>query len=444
MSVHLQAEGNEALKVLLKHPSLKNVSIGISVKSVKTGKEIVSYRSEKSMQPASLVKIFTTGLALNKCGRSFRYKTLVSHTGTIENGSLKGDIIIEASGDPTPDSRFFQSYKLLETIDSALLKAGITAIEGSIIVLPSEEQVNMPASWVWEDISNYYAAPHRPFNYRDNTYWLDFETGEAGTPAKLKSITPPTLGVVFMNNVTASKKNTDDAWIFGGPYTNTFYIKGTIPQRRESFKIRGAMYAPAANFIKELSTKLAARKVSINNKNISDTRRTTLVEYKSPSLEEIVYATNKNSINLFSEALGALVDDSDFSGVCKRTFMRIGIDTAGVALQDACGLSPFSAVPASVFTDYLIWAYRNIGKAFLNSLPVAGKDIPLSPYSKNNGALINKLRAKTGSFSGVRCLAGYIKTSQNEEYSFCIMLNHCRGKIATIQDAVGLFLATLI
>ena len=438
----LQAK-DDALQTLLEHPFLKHVSVGISVKSLTTGETLCEHNSEKSMQPASVVKIFTTGLALEKCGKDFRYETIVSYSDTIVDGVLKGDLIIEASGDPTPNSRFFPNYNLVKKIDDALLHAGITTIEGRIMVLPQETLARLPGSWVWEDLSNHYAAPHRTFNYHDNNYILGLTTGRAGSPARVKSVDPPLPGKTFISNAIAAQQPKDNAWIFGGPYSDSLYVEGTLPQNQVSYAIKGALFAPAACFVSELSTRLSARNVVINNQTINDLKRTTLLQYMSPTLEEIVLCTNKWSVNMFSEALGALVDSVDFAGALTNALQRIGIDSSGITMKDACGLSAYSAVPPAALADFLIWTYNSVGKAFTNSLPVAGIDNNLTNYVSGNPLLKNKLHAKTGTFTGVRCLAGYLTAKSGEQYAFCIMLNHCVENIPEVQNQVGHFLGKL-
>ena len=73
---------------------------------------------------------------------------------------------------------------------AAVEKKGIRRIQGKVIIEGARKGVRIPGSWPWEDVSNYYAALYLPFNYKDNTFTLQFRSGEAGKPVELISVTP--------------------------------------------------------------------------------------------------------------------------------------------------------------------------------------------------------------------------------------------------------------
>lgn len=405
------------LEEFIHSKALRHAAIGISVKRVADGKSVAEYNSSMALTPASLTKLITTCLAMKERGGEFKYKTSVFYDGILKDGYLDGNLIIEASGDPCLDSYYFPAYKFTEQLPALLKQAGIRKIGGAIRVESLLKEKEIPGSWVWEDISNYYGAQWHPFNYRDNIYMLEFRTGVPGSPAELVSVVPKLSTITFVNKVSASAQNGDNAWIFGGPYSREMHVGGTIPAHRASFKIKGAIHNPSEVFIEEVTRILVRHGVSVEHKESAPGHRTLLKEFYSPSLREIVYHTNKSSVNLFAEALGELVPN------VREKLSILGIDASGVQLKDACGLSQQNAVPAQVFTDLLIWSDRNLGESFTTSLPIAGKDGNLNRYGKHP-LLDNNLRAKTGSFGGVRCLSGYLKNSRGERLAFTIMVNH--------------------
>lgn len=437
------AQENPALKQLLSTEGLKNAAISISVKQVSDGKERVAYCPEMALTPASVTKLLPTWFALQENGREDTFRTVVYYTGEIKNGILDGDIIVQAGGDPTPDSRFFPGYSLLKALENAIHTAGIKNIAGHIRVEGAKKGTDIPASWLWEDISNYYAAPYLPFNYRDNTCVLKFRSGQAGTMAQLVGMEPALPGISVYPEVKASVVNKDDAWIYGGPYSTELYVKGSIPANRSVFRVKAALHDPAASFVYELGSILEKKGIRIENREVNDKKKTELLVYRSPALEEIVFHTNKISVNLFAEALGFKVAGRQWTDKVKALLKGAGIDASGVILKDACGLSPMDAVPARVFTDLLVYIAGQDQTAFVRSLPVAGEDGGLAGYCYAFPTLKNNLKAKTGSMTGVRCLSGYLTARDGKRLAFTVLINHYTCTTGQLQKAVGQFLSSL-
>lgn len=445
LSLSVAGQPKEALKRLIGTESLKHAAIGVSVKQVEDGHIVAEYNPQMALAPASVSKLFSTVFALKEIGKDFRYKTEVFYTGVIRDGILEGNILIEPAGDPCLESSYFKEYKFIEPLAIAVQQAGIKSIRGNIRVkMPVNEQEYIPGTWVWEDISNYYGACYLPFNYRDNLYTLELKSGVAGTKAQVVRVIPKVPGVIFRNEVKASEKGKPDVWIYGGPYSMMQYIRGIVPQNRASFKLKGAMHDPAACFVQELTDKLAAMGIKVEHEGLKEGEKNELSIFISPTLEEIVFHTNKSSVNLFAEALGKLaLGDRPLQEGMYGLLQEAGIDAAGVTLKDACGLSPLNGVPAQVFTDLLIWADGQLGRPFVRSLPVAGIDGSLNGYYGNRTILKNNLKAKTGSFSGVRCLSGYVTAKSGKQLAFTVLINYYTCSSAELQQAVGLFLEEL-
>lgn len=283
-----------------------------------------------------------------------------------------------------------------------------------------------------------------PFNYRDNTYTLLFSTGKAGDRARLVDVVPSLPGIEFTNEVYASTERKDNAWIFGGPYANRLYVTGTIPAGRSVFRVKGAMHNPAAAFLAELKDSLRVDGITIGECDCVDTLKKELAVFVSPPLRDIVFHTCKASVNLFAQALGDLATEGNPKHGIVELLKKANIDISGVKLYDACGLSPMNAVPASVFTDLLVYIAGREHTAFLQSLPEAGVDGGLAGYCYAFPELKKRMRAKTGSMEDVRCLAGYLIASNGEKYAFTVLVNHYSCTVSQLQRAVGKFLAAFL
>ncbi len=63
---------------------------------------------------------------------------------------------------------------------------------------------------------------------------------------------------------------------------------------------------------------------------------------------------------------------------------------------------------------------------FLDALPIAGVDGSLASRMKGTAAAGN-VRAKTGTMSNIRSLAGYVTTRGGERLAFVIVVNNFEG-----------------
>ena len=405
------------------------------MKNVETGQVVYEHNPGMALRPASVIKLLSSALALKREGDSLTYTTRVFYTGRIENGALLGNIVIQAGGDPTLDSKYFPQAGFMDSLVSKVENLGIQRIHGNIIIETEGEPARIPGSWPWEDVANYYGALYHSFNYRDNTYTITLKSGKSGTQTKIVSVVPAVPGVKLRNEVMASAKHGNDAWIYGGPEAATLLIQGTIPANRSSFAVKGAMHHPDACFRAELEKRLKGKGIVLDKQKIKEGEHHALLTMVSPFLKDIVYYTNKNSVNLFAEALGKLISPTDYAKTVKAELSDMGIDSCGITLKDASGLSPANAVPAEVFTDVLIWARRYLSDAFVLSLPRGNVDWSLRIYS-DHPVLRGNVVAKTGSMSGVRALAGYLKMRQGETLAFTILVNNYVGDPVKVQECM--------
>lgn len=130
---------------------------------------------------------------------------------------------------------------------------------------------------------------------RDNTYTLNMRSGKAGTPARLLSVVPSVPGVKFRNEVLSSVKNSNDAWIYGGPEAATLLIQGTIPANRSLFAVKGAMHRPEDCFLVEVEKRLKKAGVMVDKQEVEkgNNGRQLLLTMISPLLKDIVFTRTR-------------------------------------------------------------------------------------------------------------------------------------------------------
>lgn len=91
---------------------------------------VLSHRADTRFNPASVLKVATTLLAVERLGIEHRYSTVLTCRGTceIKAGVLLGDLVISGGGDP--DFHAENAWLMA----AALNEAGVTGISGDLLV----------------------------------------------------------------------------------------------------------------------------------------------------------------------------------------------------------------------------------------------------------------------------------------------------------------------
>lgn len=93
-----------------------------------SGQVIAEHRADAPFIPASTTKVATALAVLETLGPDFRFATTLHATGTVRDGALDGALHLRGGGDPTLDG------KALRALVAALGRAGITRVDGSLLV----------------------------------------------------------------------------------------------------------------------------------------------------------------------------------------------------------------------------------------------------------------------------------------------------------------------
>ncbi len=444
-------------------PYLKPARWSFVVQEAESGKTLVDLNPDETLLPASTMKTVTSAAALGILGEDYRFSTYLEYDGKIVEGTLKGNLYIRGGGDPTLGSERFGEKTSVETLlDNAIkvVKAkGINKIEGRVIGDASIfEDAMVPVNWVWNDIGNYYGAGACGLTFHENMYYLYFEPNDTvGNIAKLLRMEPEVPGLDFINEMKTGKKGSgDQGYIYGAPYTSLRYLRGSIPQGKTEFYIKGSLPDPAhyAAFCLDKALNDASIPVSeepqtmraLHLENIApESDRTLLSTYKSPPLSEIVYWLNKKSVNLYAEHLLKAIgqkklNDGSTEGGARAVgewWKARGVDVDGLHMNDGSGLSRYNGVTGRQLCNML---QKNTQQTWFNSfyesLPIAGLSSDpgtLRSMCKNTAAAGN-LRAKSGYISRVRSYAGYVDTKSGKRLCFAMVANNFTCKASQMKN----------
>ena len=423
----------------LSSKELANAGISLSVLDNSGNKVLFQTEPQISLVPASIMKLVTTATALEVFGNDYQFKTTLSYSGTIRNDTLFGDLQIKGGGDPTLGSAYFpENEKFLDEWAKSIRNKKIKVITGNLVLDATiYESASIPSTWTWEDIGNYYGAGASGISIYDNLYRIILKSeSEAGKPTKIIGITPEIQGLNFQNEVLSSDLNSDQAYVFGSPTENKRIIRGTIPKNQGNFSIKASIPHPAALLANEFRKKLSASGIAVSGETKHEKTKMEssdqLSVILSPPLREIIKVTNYESVNLFAEhllkhlafkqyGLGSTKDGCKF---VVQFWKDKALDMTGFFLNDGSGLSRFNSITSSQMVFILNYMKNESEHSndFIQSLPTAGHGT-LTVF-RNENFPDQRLRAKSGSMTRVRCYAGYLKTDSGRQLSYSIMLNN--------------------
>jgi len=436
-----QAQRN-AVDSLLNAGSQKTGSYCIYALDASTGQTIYS-SPQKSLSTASVMKLFTTAVALEVLGPEHTFSTSLYYTGKLnaKTGVLKGNLILKGGADPAFYSSFFEDYYLgcFENWVNQLKKNGIRKIDGKILLdLSALDRTSVPGGWDWDDIGNYYGAGVSALTFMDNTYSIHFSSPNvAGELVTLKSTDPEIPGLKLENLVRSSLQSGDHTIVYGAPGSYQEYVEGTIPVSKEDFVVKASMTDPAMVAGKTLHKKILEGGLTITGgvarMVTKDTARGIMVSnFQSPPLKDLIVPLNKESLNLFAEHLlresGRVKTGESAFAKGIETYQQFckekGIYSEGFFPTDGSGLSRSNALAARTLVETMKNVYDGANRElFFNSFPLAGVDGTLKNSFKGT-PLEKNLQAKTGSMARVRSIAGKMLTKSGQTVLVAIILNN--------------------
>ena len=422
-------------------PGLSTASIGVAVSDSESGQLVFRTDPQQSLVPASILKLVTTATALEVFGPDFCFQTTFCLSGTVRNDTLFGDLQIIGGGDPTLGSAYFpENNHFWEDWIKAMKDKNIKVVSGNLVLDASiYESQSIPDTWLWGDIGNYYGAGASGISVYDNLYRILLSSPrEPGMPTKLGSVHPRIPGLEIRNEVLSSNINSDQAYVFGSPMDTRRVIRGTIPKNKSDFVIKASIPDPATLLASQFKEKLSASGIAFlgitkfEKVNVIESKELVRLVNKSPSLREIIKVTNYESVNLFAEHLlkhlafkrSGLGTTKDGCYFINNFWKDKGVDMNGFFMNDGSGLSRFNALTSMQMVQILDYMKTQSpwSADFYESLATAGKGTLTSFKSVDFPS--NSLRAKSGSMTRVRCLAGYLITESGRQLSYCIQLNN--------------------
>ena len=402
----------DALQHLMQTAGMESAHTGLLISDLNSNETVFSFQSDQLFTPASNVKLFTTAMGLEVLGKEFRWTTTAKLTGRLKsNGTLVGDILISGNGDPTFSSMCLtgNSNNIFSLCDFLQLQQ-IKKIRGGVYFEnPEKEKPVFPANWLFDDLQYYWGSGVYAFNYCDNSRFYSADN--------------PNIRIYDTTGISSNTITLSDA-------------------------------DPWGSFITALNDTLADRSILLRSGRALR-HEPVIATHKmySPLLEVIVGEINKESRNMWAEALLLAIGkemglEKDFERAADTLSdywsRRIGLENA-LFLYDGSGLSPYDAVTPEMIVGLLEYMAlkSEVGDVFIHSLPEMGLEGTVKKLDYG-GELYPKILAKSGSFTRVRNYSGYILDEKgNPQYAFSLMMNGFTCSHEELIVKTGIFFSEL-
>ena len=442
------------IDALLAAPALERAFWGVLVRPVDRDEIVYSLNAGKLMTPASTMKVVTLAAAAEKLGWDYTYATRLFAAGTIDNGGLHGDLVVVGSGDPTIDDWDGKATLLFADWAAQLKAAGIVRIDGRIVGDDNAfDDDGLGQGWAWDDMAASFSASVSALQFNEGSVQLNLAPG-ASVGARASVTMSPDYSGLTVNNLISTGGSGSTAAITRRrfPGTPRLELRGLLPLRMRPFSETASVDNPTLYFVTALRRALVANGIDVQGAaiDVDDLDAppvrvgTPIVTHQSPPLSMLATTMMRLSQNLYAETLlktigadSAEPATAESGRAAVRSILQGWNIASGSLVQaDGSGLSRYNLITPEAMVAILVHVNRDgrLRSGFEATLPVAGRNGTLENRMRGTPAEGNA-RVKTGSLTGVRAMAGYVRTQDGETLAFTIFANNYENSSSAINAA---------
>lgn len=451
------------LDTLIKYKLPPGSQVGISIYDLTARKPLYDYQADKLSRPASTMKLLTAITALSRPQADEPFRTEVWYKGVVEQDTLKGDLYVVGGFDPEFDD------EALDSLVSTVSRAPFTVIQGNVYGdVSMKDSLYWGSGWLWDDNPYSFQPYLSPLMLAKGVVTVTAFPGERGDTARLECM--PASTYYTLTNATktrtpsAGKFRVSRNWLLNG---NEVTVTGNVEGKRTG---NVNLHSSQDFFMRTFMDRLSARGIRcippqavapVPQDYASPVPDYAFAEFLQDSLsrqiavhetpvQTVVNQLMKESDNLNAEALlcrlavhatdKKRVSAEDGLSAIRLLIKKLGHNPDRYNLADGCGLSNYNYISPELLVSFLKYAYSrtDVFRKLYKALPVGGVDGTLRFRMKKGTPSYGNVHAKTGSFTAVNCLAGYLKARNGHQIAFAIMnQNALSGREArTFQDAV--------
>lgn len=386
-------------------------TIAVSVKEADSGKVVYQYNERKLLHPASTLKVFTTFPAMEAIGDNYNYTTTFYVYGD--------NLYIKLGADPLLTSQDIK--EAVKTIKSAGYKTFKNIYFDSSIT----DNVEWGVGWMWDDGTNPLMPKFSAYNLDGNVMNISVSKDSNGSPTVTSSYSIPVLNSVktgSANKLYAVRHDwfSPDVVCVAGTLATSSSLQVPINNMQRYFESRLYSYLNRSNIKIENKTILYA-------KTPQNAKEVTQIAHSVNATYDGIF---KNSNNLYAENLakiaGGVKTNSKANLAAQLSIFydywnAKGIDTTGITIADASGVSRNDLLTADFMTNALNSLYQTYGKDKVKSYFAQPGEGTLSERLLNYRGCVY---LKTGTLSNISAITGYVAAENGKVYSIAILIQN--------------------
>jgi D-alanyl-D-alanine carboxypeptidase/D-alanyl-D-alanine-endopeptidase (penicillin-binding protein 4) len=458
----------EALDGIVHGKVLGRLRVGMRVEDLSSGRVLFGWRSSTLMDPASNQKVLGTSAALLRLGSNYRYRTEVTGAEPDAAGIITGDLVIRGSGDPSLRARH------IDALAESLTAQGVTRVSGEIL--------GDPRRIGWDEFGQDGRSPLR---VGGSSIEVHVRPGDKVGSRPAVSIRPASDAFVIVNQAETRAKG---RWRLGveiersghrfqvvvsgkisiakgevvihkappsAPFFAAFLLRQALIQAGIDVRGGAGIYTgegrSRVSSLPSLNGSMVALAAQGSDSSpplvgCDSTRPAELLAlHESEPLALLLRRVNKDSDNEWAERVLETVGAEVLGGapttakgvrVLRESLAELGLSAAAYQPANGSGLGHENRVTAAGMAELLrrIYFDPRIGPEMMQSLSVGGVDGTTRNRFRGSSAS-HRVRAKTGTLTGVSCLSGYVGDHSDVLLFSILVEGHRRRAVTSVRAA---------
>ena len=417
----------------LQNAGIPTGAIGLVVEAVDAATPRLAVNAQQPLNPASLMKLLTTGAALEILGPAYVWRTeALADAPPDAAGIIAGNLYLRGSGDPK-----FSSERLWLLLRE-LRQRGINEIRGELVLDRSAFQ---PLD---HDPAAFDGKPLRPYNVGPDALLFNFAVitltliPENGVVRLFAEPLPADFTIINQLRVSDARDCPGD-WrerLSANVSSSQLVLHGDYPRAcgEKRMHLAGVSNAQLLGGVftqlwRELGGKFSGR----FREGATPVGAVLLAVSDSPPLGELIRDINKFSNNVMARQLFLKLGAGDPARAEETIHAWLaakGLDFPELRLDNGSGLSREARISAGSLTRLLAAMWKSpVMPELIASLPIVGQDgTTKKRYQRASYAGFAHL--KTGSLDDVRGIAGYLLDRQGRRWIVVFIVNHPNAALA--------------